>query len=72
MIFNVLKVEKMQLKDGNLYKCMGLLQSVDCDNVVSIVYSKNEVKPQEKYNVTLSETDDLKGLKVKLSSRIDK
>lgn len=72
MIMNVNKVEEMQLKDGTLYKVRGFLQSMDCDNVLSIVYSKEKAEVGSKYNVILTETDDLKGIKVKLGKKIDK
>ena len=72
MIYNVTKVEKMDMKDGELYKCTGFVNGVDCDNVVCVVYNKKEVKPGERYNVKFTENDNLKGIKVKLGTKIDK
>ena len=72
MIFNVNKVQEIKMKDGTLYKATGFLQSVDCDNVLSIVYSKDKVETGCKYNVILDSNDDFKGIKVKLGNKIEK
>lgn len=72
MIYSVTKVEKMDMKDGSLYKCTGFVSGVDCDNVVCVCYNKKEVKPNERYNVIFTENDNLKGIKVKLGTKIEK
>lgn len=64
MKIKVLSCDEMNFKNGDkLYRIIGLVSSVDIDNVMQVVFSRTPCLVNNEYNVRLIASSDMKTLK---------